>query len=39
MWKTDLFEKPLMLGKAGGERDSREWDGWMVSPTHEHEFE
>ena len=25
--------------RAGGEGDDREWDGWMSSPTHGHEFE
>ena len=35
MWRTDSFEKTLMLGKieAGGEGDDRGWDGWMVSLT------
>ena len=35
MWRTDLFEKTLMLGKikAGGEGDDRGWDGWMASLT------
>ena len=35
MWRVDLFEKTLMLGKlrAGGEGDDRRWDGWMASPT------
>ena len=35
MWRTDIFEKTLMLGmlKAGGEGDDRGWDGWMASPT------
>ena len=34
IWRADSFEKILMLGKmkAGGERDDRGWDGWMVSP-------
>ena len=33
MWRTDSFEKTLMLGKidAGGEGDNRGWDGWMAS--------
>ena len=31
MWKTDLFEKTLMLGTIEG--DHREWDGWMASQT------
>ena len=35
MRRTDSFEKTLMLGKlkAGGEGDTRGWDGWMVSLT------
>ena len=35
MWRTDLFERPWCLErlKTGGERDDREWDGWMASPT------
>ena len=35
MWRTDLLEKTLMLGKIepGGEGDDRGWDGWMASPT------
>ena len=35
MWKTDSFERTLMLGKieAGGEGDDRGWDGWMASST------
>ena len=35
MWRTDSFEKTLMLGKteAGRRGDNRGWDGWMVSPT------
>ena len=34
VWRTDSLEKTLMLGlKVGGERDNREWDGWMASPT------
>ena len=35
MWRTDSFEKTLMLGKieAGGEGNDRGWDGWMASPT------
>ena len=33
MWRTDSFEKTLMLGKIGGkgQGDSRGWDGWMAS--------
>ena len=32
--KSWLIAKTLMLGKikAGGEGDSREWDGWLASP-------
>ena len=35
MWRTDSYEKTLMLGKlkAGGEGDNRGWDCWMASPT------
>ena len=35
MWKVDSLEKTLMLGGigAGGEGDSRGWDGWMASLT------
>ena len=35
MWRTDSFEKTLMLGKIvdGGEGDDRGWDGWMASLT------
>ena len=35
MWRTDSFEKTLMLGKIEGRRrgDDRGWDGWMASPT------
>ena len=35
MRRADSLEKTLMLGrlKAGGERDSWGWDGWMASPT------
>ena len=35
MWRTDSFEKTLMLGKikGWGEGDDRGWDGWMASPT------
>ena len=33
MWRTDSFEKTLILGrlKAGGEGDDRGWDDWMAS--------
>ena len=35
MWRTDSFEKTLMLGKSevGGKGDNRGWDGWMASLT------
>ena len=36
MWRTDSFEKILMLGKiegGGGAADDREWDGWMALLT------
>ena len=35
MWRTDSFEKTLMLGKIEGRRRSgrRGWDGWMASLT------
>ena len=35
MWRTDSFEKTLMLGtiEAVGEGDDRRWDGWMASLT------
>ena len=35
MWRTDTFEKTLMLGKIEGRkrRDTRGWYGWMASPT------
>ena len=35
MWRTNSFEKTLMLWKiaGGGEGDYRGWDGWMASPT------
>ena len=35
MWRTDSFEKTLMLGNIEGRRrrDDRGWDGWMASPT------
>ena len=32
MWRTDLLEKTLMLGKTE-DRRRRGWDGWMASPT------
>ena len=32
MWRTDSFEKTLMLGKIEG-RKRRGWHGWMQSPT------
>ena len=35
MWRTDSFEKTLMLGniEGGREGDDKGWDGWMTSPT------
>ena len=40
MWRTNLFEKTLMLGKIedgkiedGGEGDNCRWDGWKASLT------
>ena len=34
MWRTDSFEKTLMLGKIEeGRRGDRGWDGWKASPT------
>ena len=35
MWRTDSFEKTLMLGKieGGRRRVKRGWDGWMASQT------
>ena len=35
MWRTDSFEKTLMLAKieGGGEGYDRGWHGWMASPT------
>ena len=35
MWRADLFEKTLMLGKIEGRRegDNRGWDDWMALPT------
>ena len=35
MWRTDSFEKTLILGKIEGGRrgEDRGWDGWMASLT------
>ena len=35
MWRTDSFEKTLMVGEIEGRRrqDNRGWDGWMASLT------
>ena len=35
MWRADSLEKTLMLGKieGKGEEGSREWDGYIASPT------
>ena len=33
MWRTDLLEKTLLLGKIEGRRNDRGWDGWTASPT------
>ena len=34
MWRTDSFEKTLMLKRLkAGEGDDRGWDGWMASLT------
>ena len=35
MWRTDSLKRPWCWErlKAGRERDNREWDGWMTSPT------
>ena len=35
MWRTDSFEKTLMLGKIEGRRrrGRQRWDGWMASLT------
>ena len=35
MWRTDTFEKTLILGKIEGSRegDDRGWDCWMASPA------
>ena len=37
MWRTDSFEKTLMLGKIKGRRRSghRGWDGWVASQTRQ----
>ena len=37
MWRTDSFEKTLMLGKieGGRRRDDRGWDRWMASLTQQ----
>ena len=34
MWRTDSFEKTLMLGdiEGGRRRGQQRWDGWMASP-------
>ena len=41
MWRTDSFEKTLMLGKieVGGEGDDRGWDGWMALLIQWNEFD
>ena len=35
MWRTDSFEKTLLLGKIEGRRrrDDRGWDSWLASLT------
>ena len=35
MWRTNSFEKTLMLGniEEGGEGDDKGWDGWIASRT------
>ena len=33
MWRTDSFEKTLILGKIEGGRRRGWWDGWIASPT------
>ena len=40
MWRTDSFEKTLMLGKieGRGEGDDKGWNGWMVSLIQWHEL-
>ena len=37
MWRTDSFEKTLMLGMVEGRRRRGDngWDGWMASPTQD----
>ena len=36
MWRTDSFEKTLMLGMVEGRRrGDNGWDGWMASPTQD----
>ena len=41
MWRTDSFEKNLMLRKIEGRRrgDNRRWDGWWHHWLNGHEFE
>ena len=41
IWRTDSFEKTLMLGKIEGrrKREWQAWDGWMASSIYGHEFE
>ena len=41
MWRTDSFEKILMLGKieGGRRRGQQRWDGWMDHLFNGHEFE
>ena len=40
MGRADSFEKTLVKERlrAGGERDDRGWDGWMISQTQWHGF-
>ena len=33
MWRTDLLDKTLMLGKIEDRREGDDRDGWMASPT------
>ena len=35
LWRTDSFEKTLILGKTEGRKkgNDRGWDGWMTSPA------